>query len=99
MDVLKTHVQVGNAVRFARESRGMTQRQLSQASGVSLRSITDLELGAARNIGLDRTMRVLNALGLSLCICDAQSREAGRERPDLDMTYDSALDIIRGGTR
>ena len=99
MDALKTHGQVGNAVRFARESRGMTQRQLSQASGVSLRSITDLELGVARNIGLDRIMRVLDALGMSLCICDNEGREAGRVRPNPDMTYEDALDIIRGEAR
>lgn len=99
MDALKTHVQLGNAVRFARENRGMTQRQLSQASGVSLRSITDLELGVARNIGLDRLMRVLDVLGMSLCVYDNKDHEAGRMQADPDMSYEDALGIIRGGAQ
>lgn len=97
MVTLKTHAQVGNAVRAAREKQGMTQRQLARVSGVSLRSITDLELGVARNIGLDRLMRVFETLGLSLIVCENDTGpKTEREQLARNASYEDALKMVRG---
>jgi XRE family aerobic/anaerobic benzoate catabolism transcriptional regulator len=55
---------VGRAVRFHREQRGWSRRELAEASGVSERFLAQLELGDG-NISLRRFADVASALGTS----------------------------------
>src|SRR3954468_3169488 len=55
---------VGAAVRSWREARGLTRRELANASGVSERFLADLEAGSG-NISVARLEEVAKALGTS----------------------------------
>lgn len=55
---------LGATVRERRKSNGMTQIQLAQIAGVSVRSIRDLECGTAANFRLSTLVRVMDALDL-----------------------------------
>ncbi len=68
MSAIFTARQVGQDVRQSRKQLGLTQCQLAERSGVSERSIVSLELGDATGIRLDKLLKVLSALGLSMTI-------------------------------
>lgn len=57
---------IGLAVRDRRRELGLTQAQLAQRAGVSVRLVVSLELGDAPGIQLNKLLAVLDALGLSL---------------------------------
>ena len=59
---------LGREVRLKRTALGLTQGQLSEASGVSERLIRTLEQGEAPGIRLDRLTSVLAALGMELSL-------------------------------
>ena len=56
--------QLGIAVRQAREDAGMTQAQLAERAGVSVRLVVALELGDAAGIRADKLLPILTAAGL-----------------------------------
>lgn len=76
MSAISAARQVGQDVRRQRKRLGMTQRQLSERSGVSERSIVSLELGDATGMRLDKLLKVLSALGLYMSI---QAEEGAAE--------------------
>lgn len=78
MSAISAARQVGQDVRRQRKRLGMTQRQLAERSGVSERSIVSLELGDATGMRLDKLLKVLSALGLSMSI---QAEEGGPKTP------------------
>lgn len=53
---------IGNRIKQYRVNLGMTQRDLEEKSGVSVRSISRLEQGAS--VQLDSFIKVLEALNL-----------------------------------
>ena len=59
---------IGYAIREARTARGLTQRQLAQAAGVSERMLVALELGDNAGVRLDKLQAVLAPLSLELSI-------------------------------
>ena len=65
---------LGQAIRTARRSRGMTQAQLSAAAGVSRPQISTIESGLA-NPGMATVMRLLRALDCSLTVVVAEPDE------------------------
>lgn len=56
----------GRAVRERRRALGMTQKELAQMAGVSLRFVVSLEMGEASGARLSTLLRVFDAVGMSL---------------------------------
>ena len=67
MIFIQSPLQLGDAIRQARNQLGLTQSQLALASGVGVRFIVDLEAGKP-TLRLENILRVLNALGGELQI-------------------------------
>ncbi len=68
MKVIGIPRQIGQAVRTRRVERGLTQVELAQRSGVSVRFLGNLEIGCSTGFQTDKVLAVLQALGLSLLI-------------------------------
>lgn len=62
---------IGQAVRTARKSMGLTQPELAAAAGVGVRFLVELERGKP-TVRLDRLLAVLEALGLELNVAPRQ---------------------------
>jgi HTH-type transcriptional regulator / antitoxin HipB len=58
---------LASAVRAKRKHLGLTQAELADIAGVSARFVYDLERGK-ETISLDKTLGVLNSVGLTLSI-------------------------------
>lgn len=72
----------GTEIRALRESRGLTQRELAEASGISLSHYRNLEYGFRGMPGLDAAFRLAEALGVPLDrlgYIAHSSKKAGRE--------------------
>lgn len=64
---IRTTDEIGHAIRAERKTLGLTQGDLADACGVSLRFISELERGRA-SAGVGRVLHVLNMLGLSVVL-------------------------------
>ncbi|MEM1178683.1 MAG: type II toxin-antitoxin system Y4mF family antitoxin [Acidobacteriota bacterium] len=64
---LNTVKELGQLIRAQRKAIGLTQSDLADASGVSLRFISELERGRA-SAGVGRVLHVLQMLGLGVQI-------------------------------
>jgi y4mF family transcriptional regulator len=62
---VKSSADLAAAVRDARKSLGITQQELADLSGVSVRAISHLESGDS-SVTFAKLMAVLSVLGLSL---------------------------------
>lgn len=62
--------EVGQAIRQARIQRGLTQRQLAGAAGVSRYTIIKLEKESAGDIQYKTLAAILDALGLELTVTE-----------------------------
>jgi len=73
---------LGGEVRRLRERRGLTLRELSERSTVSLRFLSLLEKGQA-NISIERLVQLAEALGtrasVLLEVCEASERASARD--------------------
>lgn len=65
MKEIKTTQALGQLMREARKSQGLTQEQLASISGTGRRFVLDLESGK-ESCHLDKTLRVLTMLGFEL---------------------------------
>ncbi len=75
--LIETPHHLGDAVRDARKSLGLTQPQLALAAGVGVRFIVDLEAGKP-TVRLENVLQVLQALGATLSLSglgDGQTQE------------------------
>jgi y4mF family transcriptional regulator len=72
---IDTPISLGLAVRTARKRLALTQPQLALASGVGVRFMVELEAGKP-TLRLENVLRVLHALGGSLCV---EGLEKGQE--------------------
>lgn len=57
--------QAGSALRARRRARGITQKQLAQATGTAQSTVSDIETGVV-SVSLDVYLRLLEALGAEL---------------------------------
>ena len=60
--------EAGDLVRSLREERRLTRRELSERSGIPLRTVYAVEGGELNNLSLDRLSALLAPLGASLCV-------------------------------
>ncbi len=74
-DLLK----IGEQIKAARKRQGLSQRELSQRSGVSRARIEALENQRIPDIGFKNLLRIMNAVGLDLRATDFNLR-----RPTLE---------------
>ena len=58
----------GSIIRRVREEKGISRAELSESTGVGVRSLYALEQGEAENFGIGRFLKLLNALGLSMSV-------------------------------
>lgn len=65
MKEIKTTQALGQLMREARKSQGLTQDQLASISGTGRRFVLDLESGK-ESCHLDKTLRVLTMLGFEI---------------------------------
>ena len=65
MKEIKTTQALGQLMREARKSQGLTQEQLASISGTGRRFVLDLESGK-ETCHLGKTLRVLTMLGFEL---------------------------------
>ena len=65
--------EIGQAVRTARRSLGVTQRQLAMAAGTGLRFVIDLEKGKP-TCQLGKTLAILNTLGVEMALLNLERR-------------------------
>ena len=59
--------QAASALRARRRARGMTQKQLAQATGTAQSTVSDIETGVV-SVSLDVYLRLLEALGAELTV-------------------------------
>lgn len=59
--------QAATALRARRRARGMTQKQLAQATGTAQSTVSDIETGVV-SVSLDVYLRLLEALGAELTV-------------------------------
>jgi len=59
---------IGRDIRAARRLRRMSQQELAKSLGMSRTTISQIESGTVREIGVRKLMRILDSLGLELRI-------------------------------
>lgn len=69
--------QAATALRAVRRTRGMTQRQLAEATGTAQSTISDIETGVV-SVSLDVYLRLLEALGADLAVTDRKTEQDHR---------------------
>ena len=69
-----TAKQIGEIVREARKSMGVTQKDLAMTSGTGLRFIIELERGKP-TCQLEKTLTVLNTLGVRMDLTSPPAKE------------------------
>lgn len=57
---------IGHEIRTARKLRGFSQQELAKGLGMSRTTISQIESGTVREIGVRKLMRILDSLGLEL---------------------------------
>jgi HTH-type transcriptional regulator/antitoxin HipB len=73
-----TAQELGSLIRKTRTDLGLNQDQLAAAAGVGLRFLIELERGKP-TVRLDKTLSILDALGLTLAVRPRNAR--ADERP------------------
>lgn len=68
--------EIGAHVRNARKARGLTQQALAVKAGIARETLSQFEGGVARDLGVAKVLRLLQAVGLELALLDAASRPA-----------------------
>jgi transcriptional regulator with XRE-family HTH domain len=67
METVHDPATFGAAIRKRRREKGLTQTQLAELTGVSLRLISELERGRG-SVSFDRALRIAQRLALDVCL-------------------------------
>lgn len=63
---IASSAEAGALVKSLRQQRGITRKELSECSGIPLRTVYAVENGELNNLSVDRLIALLSALGTSL---------------------------------
>jgi transcriptional regulator with XRE-family HTH domain len=88
---------IGDRVREARDSKGLTQPQLSHQSGVSERALRDIESGTTKNPSTATVKRLASVLGVPpevLMGDEPIERPAPKARPAAAAGHRSAREAV-----
>ncbi len=77
--------QLGQTIRTHRKSRQMTQAELSGLLGMSRATLSALENGTVREVGIRKVMAICSVLGLELV-----AQPLRQQRPTLHTLVDEA---------
>ncbi|MDX3237191.1 helix-turn-helix transcriptional regulator [Streptomyces sp. ME03-5709C] len=84
----ETHPDIGARLKEVRKRRGLTQRELASASGLSISLIRKLEQGELHDTRLETARRLAVALHVPTNALVAQHREEGADGPTMDQWAD-----------
>lgn len=71
--------EVGKSLRTARKTRGLSQAELARSLGMSRATISAIENGTVREIGVRKLMALSTALGLELSVAARRGRPTLQE--------------------
>jgi len=94
MDALSELAQLGAEIRTARKARRLTQAQLADSVGLSRQTLTALEQGTVKDLGIRKILRILEHLNLSLVV-----RPADHPVTLDDLLKEQESEARRGGQR
>ncbi len=77
--------QLGGTIRTHRKARQMTQAELSELLGMSRATLSALENGTVREVGIRKVMAICSVLGLELV-----AQPLRQQRPTLHTLVDEA---------
>lgn len=60
--------EIGNEVRRFRRARGLSQSQLAAAAGITRTTLSQLENGVIKDLGIRKILAVLDHLGLEIAV-------------------------------
>lgn len=63
--------EIGAQIRQARKARGLTQATLAARSGIARETLSQLESGTARDLGIAKILRLLHEVGLEVQILES----------------------------
>ena len=75
MALVRSARELGEVVRARRKEKGLTQTQVAELTGTSLRFVTELERGLRTQASLSKVLTVCNRLALDVVV---QARENTR---------------------
>lgn len=96
--VVRSAADLGETIRSARQSRGMSQEALARALGVSRRYVYTLESGA-ETVHLRRILTTLDELGLQMVVDAPQATRATGKRKPAQPSSDADGGVRTGRTR
>lgn len=59
-------IDIGQAIKFYRKKQGLTQEQVAESSGLSVKYISLLENGSSKNISIQKLSDIASALEVNL---------------------------------
>ena len=75
---ITSSAEAGALVKSLRESRSLSRKELSDSSGIPLRTVYAVEKGELNNLSVDRLVALLTALNAHLDVC-VEKPEAAEE--------------------
>lgn len=72
----------GSIIRRIRRDKGMSRAELSAKTGISPRSLYDLETGRSKNFGLGNYLKLLDALNLTMDV-RLKNQPTPQEQPNV----------------
>ena len=96
---ITSSAEAGALVKSLRESRKLSRKELSDASGIPLRTVYAVEKGELNNLSLDRFIALTSALGayLDVRVSDANPSEDAEVNRLINMIATENLDADRWG--
>jgi transcriptional regulator with XRE-family HTH domain len=88
--------ELGSRFREARLDRGLTQRDVAERAGLHPTTVSDFERGVLRELGLNKSIALLDAVGLELV---ARPRGHVRTLDDIAQERHAATTTVPGPIR
>lgn len=92
--VIKSSADAGVFIESLRRLRGLSRKELSERSGIPLRTVYAFEGGELRNFSIDRLCSLLEAMDAHVDLCVDEPRRVD----GTDKTNELVMAAARGGT-